>query len=127
MSLNFVIHEDHKLYFYLKNMYKTAYEVKQKAILDLAADRQPFIDQSQSMNFFIKDYDINMFSSMQMYAWERQLKTGSYYIRMMPGSMPEKFTIDINIQKKLAERQLELDELNTEHLMGDEMVCLMCQ
>jgi ribonucleoside-diphosphate reductase alpha chain len=66
---------------YIRDKYKTAYEIKQKVIIDLAADRAPYICQSQSMNLFFENANYLALSSAHFYGWSRGLKTGSYYIR----------------------------------------------
>jgi len=65
----------------LKEIYKTAWEMSQKVIIDHAAERAPFICQSQSMNLFVMDANFAKLSSAHFYAWDKGLKTGSYYIR----------------------------------------------
>lgn len=68
----------------LKLLYRTAYEISQRAVIDQAADRQPFIDQSQSMNLFLRAPTIEQVSSMHIYAFKKGLKTGQYYLRTRP-------------------------------------------
>jgi ribonucleoside-diphosphate reductase alpha chain len=65
----------------LKSIYKTAWEMSQKIIIDHAASRAPFICQSQSMNLFVQDANFAKLSSAHFYSWDKGLKTGSYYIR----------------------------------------------
>ena len=65
----------------LKTIYKTAWEMSQKIIIDHAATRAPFICQSQSMNLFVQDANFAKLSSAHFYGWDKGLKTGSYYIR----------------------------------------------
>ncbi len=65
----------------LKELYKTVWEMSMKDIIDMAADRGAFIDQSQSMNLWMTDPSKNKLSSMHMYAWKKRLKTGMYYLR----------------------------------------------
>jgi ribonucleoside-diphosphate reductase alpha chain len=65
----------------IKEIYKTAWEMSQKVIIDHAAERAPFICQSQSMNLFFNDANFAKLSSAHFYAWGKGLKTGSYYIR----------------------------------------------
>jgi len=83
----------------LKELYKTVWEIKQKDMIDMAADRGAFIDQSQSMNLFIENPDFNRLSSMHFYAWRKGLKTGIYYLRTKGASKPQQFTIDPNLVK----------------------------
>lgn len=70
---------------HIKSIYKTAWELKMKVLIDMAAERAPFIDQSQSLNLFQKNPDIGKLSSMYMYAWQKGLKT-TYYLRSRPAT-----------------------------------------
>jgi ribonucleoside-diphosphate reductase subunit M1 len=78
----------------IKNLYKTVWEISQKSLIDLAADRGPFIDQSQSMNVYLKDPTMGKLTSMHFYGWKKGLKTGMYYLRTQAASSAIKFTID---------------------------------
>ena len=78
----------------LKNLYKTAWELSQKVIIDMAADRGAFIDQSQSMNLFMENPTISKLSSMHMYGWKQGLKTGMYYLRSRAKSKAQTVTIE---------------------------------
>jgi ribonucleoside-diphosphate reductase alpha chain len=69
----------------LKRIYRTAWELPQKALIDLAAARGPYLDQSQSLNLFIESPNVGALSSMYMYAWKQQLKT-TYYLRSRPAT-----------------------------------------
>ncbi|MFM9050757.1 MAG: ribonucleoside-diphosphate reductase subunit alpha, partial [Bacteroidota bacterium] len=77
----------------LKEIYKTVWEVKQRAIIDMAADRGAFIYQSQSLNIFISDPNYAKLTSMHFYAWKKGLKTGMYYLRSKSAADAIKFTI----------------------------------
>jgi len=79
----------------LKLIYKTVWEISQKIIIDMAADRGAFIDQSQSMNIYIARPTKSKTSSMYIYAWEKGLKTLSYYLRSTASVDPVKFTLDM--------------------------------
>jgi ribonucleoside-diphosphate reductase alpha chain len=78
----------------LKELYKTVWEIKQRAIIDMAADRGAFICQSQSLNLFIAEPNFAKLTSMHFYAWEKGLKTGMYYLRTKPATQAIKFTVD---------------------------------
>ncbi|KAJ2457163.1 ribonucleotide-diphosphate reductase subunit rnr1 [Coemansia sp. RSA 2424] len=78
----------------LKRLYKTVYEIKQKVIIDLAADRGAFIDQSQSLNIHMDGPNYQKLTSMHFYGWKRGLKTGMYYLRTKPAVDAIKFTVD---------------------------------
>lgn len=78
----------------IRELYKTVWEIKQKTIIEMAADRGPFICQSQSMNLFMESPDFKRLSSMHFYAWQQGLKTGIYYLRSKPKAKTQQFTID---------------------------------
>lgn len=78
----------------IQEIYKTAWELKQKVLIDQAADRGSYICQTQSMNLFFVEPPVKVLHSAQMYGWKRGLKTGSYYIRSMPKSQAQQVTID---------------------------------
>lgn len=83
----------------IREMYKTVWEIKQKNIIDMAADRGPFICQSQSMNLFMESPDFKKLSSMHFYSWQKGLKTGMYYLRTKPKAKTQQFTIDPKLSK----------------------------
>ena len=78
----------------LKDVFKTVWEIPQKTLVDMAADRAPFICQSQSLNLFLSEPTYAKISSMHMYAWKKGLKTGCYYLRTKAVSSAQKFTVD---------------------------------
>jgi ribonucleotide reductase alpha subunit len=84
----------------LKNLYKTVWEISQKTIINMAADRGAFIDQSQSLNLFIAEPDFAKLTSMHFYAWKKGLKTGMYYLRTRPAADAIKFTVDAQALNK---------------------------
>lgn len=77
----------------VKEIYKTVWEIKQKVIIDMAADRGAFIDQSQSLNLFMENPNFGKLTSMHFYAWEKGLKTGMYYLRTKAATDAIKFTV----------------------------------
>jgi ribonucleotide reductase alpha subunit len=77
----------------VREIYKTVWEISQKIVIDYAADRGAFVDQSQSMNIFMEQPSYAKLSSMHLYGWKKGLKTGSYYIRSKPSTNAVKFTI----------------------------------
>lgn len=83
----------------IKDLYKTAWEIKQRSIIDMAADRGAFIDQSQSLNLFMESPNYKKLTSAHFYAWEKGLKTGMYYLRSRPAVDPIKFTVDVEKAK----------------------------
>ncbi len=111
----------------IKDLYKTVWEMSQRSILDMAADRQAFIDQSQSMNLYLEDFNLNKFTSMQFHAWRSKLKTGCYYMRTRPAAMAQKFTIDPTLA---AASEWRLDSVPTTaaglSYVEPEDFCLLC-
>ncbi|MEM7572353.1 MAG: ribonucleoside-diphosphate reductase subunit alpha [Bacteroidota bacterium] len=79
---------------HLRDLYKTVWEISQKVIIDMSADRGAYICQSQSMNLFVKDVNYKKLSSMHFYAWSKGLKTGMYYLRTQAARDAIKFTVD---------------------------------
>ena len=78
----------------LKVLYRTAWEIPQRAILDMAADRGAYICQSQSLNIFMENVNNSKLTSMHFYAWKKGLKTGMYYLRTKAATDAIKFTVD---------------------------------
>ena len=78
----------------IKALYKTVWEISQRTIVQMAADRGAFIDQSQSMNIHMKDPTMGKITSMHFAGWKLGLKTGMYYLRTMAASAPIQFTVD---------------------------------
>ena len=82
----------------LKNIYRTVWEISQRSIIDMAADRGMFIDQSQSMNIHLEEPTRAILTSVHFYSWQKGLKTGMYYLRSQPKAKALQFTC--SIQKK---------------------------
>lgn len=99
----------------LKAIYKTVWEISQKAIIDMSADRGAFICQSQSLNIFMENANYKKLSSMHFYAWKAGLKTGTYYLRTKAARDAIKFTVDTKYtnlevdEQKLAQATCSLD------------------
>jgi len=85
---------------HVRDIYKTAYEISQKVIIDMSADRGAFICQSQSLNVFMESPTFAKLSSMHFYAWQKGLKTGMYYLRSKAATDPIKFTLSQKHQQK---------------------------
>ena len=79
---------------HLKAIYKTVWEIKQRVLVDMAADRGAFIDQSQSFNVHMSDANSGKLTSLHFYAWKKGLKTGMYYLRSRAAADAVKFTVD---------------------------------
>ena len=78
----------------IKDIYKTVWEIKQRTIIDMAADRGAYICQSQSLNLFVDTPSSNKLTSMHFYAWKKGLKTGMYYLRTQAASQAVQFTVE---------------------------------
>ena len=86
-------------------LYKTAWEISQKVLIDLSADRGAFIDQSQSLNIFMENPNFAKLTSMHFYGWEKGLKTGMYYLRTKAAVDAIQFTVDVEYKKKVESSQ----------------------
>ncbi len=84
----------------IKEIYKTVWELKMKDIIDMAADRGAFIDQSQSLNLFVENANFGKLTSMHFYAWKQGLKTGMYYLRTKAAADAIKFTVQTQVKKE---------------------------
>ncbi|MBI3234553.1 MAG: ribonucleoside-diphosphate reductase subunit alpha [Bacteroidetes bacterium] len=78
----------------IKEIYKTVWEIKQRNIIDMAADRGAYICQSQSLNLFVDNPNTSKLTSMHFYAWKKGLKTGMYYLRTQAASQAVQFTVE---------------------------------
>jgi len=100
----------------IKVLYKTVWEIPQKAIIDMSADRGPYICQSQSLNIHIQDPNFGKLTSMHFYAWQKGLKTGMYYLRSKAATDAIQFTVDKASIK-------EPDILKTDDQNRSDMAC----
>ncbi|KAA8587091.1 hypothetical protein FQN60_000927 [Etheostoma spectabile] len=116
----------------LKQLYKTVWEISQKTVLKMAADRGAYIDQSQSLNIHIAEPNYGKLTSMHFYGWKLGLKTGMYYLRTKPAASPIQFTLN---KEKLKEapstksNEEETKERNTAAMvcsLANKDECLMC-
>jgi ribonucleotide reductase alpha subunit len=92
----------------LKEIYKTAFEVKQKDLIDMSADRGAYVCQSQSLNLFVDNPEYRRLTTMHFYGWKRGLKTGQYYLRSNPAANATKFGIDTGVIK--GEKKVECND-----------------
>ena len=99
----------------IKLKYKTVWEISQKHIINQAADRGAYIDQSQSMNLFMEDATYKKLTNMHFYAWKKGLKTGMYYLRTKAKAKIQQFSIDANKTKS-----------NFQDEKADDGECVMC-
>ena len=95
---------------HIRNKYKIVWEIPMKHVIDMAADRGPFICQSQSLNLWMEDPVYNKLTSMHFYAWEKGLKTGIYYLRRKAKHQAQQFTIEPDVKEK-DEEQEEICEM----------------
>lgn len=112
----------------LKELYETVWEISSKVIIDMAADRGPYICQSQSMNIHMKDITPQKLTSMHFYAWEKHLKTGMYYLRSQSATDADKVTVEISTIQKVRQQQGEEEpkrkrELDNEEDKDPKRVC----
>jgi len=118
----------------IKDLYKTVWEIKQKIIIDMAADRGAYICQSQSLNLFMETPNLAKLTSMHFHAWRSGLKTGMYYLRSKAAVDPIKFTLSADYKKKYnqdkevmnIENQEEQQEVIEGEVCTMEDGCLMC-
>ena len=103
----------------IKNLYKTAWEISGKTLIDLSADRGAYVCQSQSLNLFMENANFAKLTSMHFYGWESGLKTGMYYLRTKAAADAVKFTLDKSVmeqpkakteEERLAEIACSLDD-----------------
>ena len=91
----------------LKQLYKTAWEISQKSIIEQAADRGAYICQSQSLNIFMENANLGNLTSMHFYGWDKGLKTGMYYLRTKAATDAIKFTVDKDVIAKSTSKSKE--------------------
>jgi ribonucleoside-diphosphate reductase alpha subunit len=89
----------------LKEIYKTVWEIKQKTVIDMSADRGAYICQSQSLNLFVEQPNFGKLSSMHFYTWKKGLKTGMYYLRTKAAADAIKFTVDADVLNQTKDEQ----------------------
>jgi ribonucleoside-diphosphate reductase alpha chain len=104
----------------LKELYKTAWEISQKVIIELSADRGAYIDQSQSLNIFMENANFAKLTSMHFYGWKAGLKTGMYYLRTKAARDAIKFTVD---KAQLAEPTAKAVEVVSTEQRQAEIAC----
>ncbi|ACI47514.1 RR1 [Spodoptera litura nucleopolyhedrovirus II] len=102
---------------HVKDLFKTAWEIKSKCMIDMAADRAPFIDQSQSLNLFVAEPTYSVMSSIHFYTWQKQLKTGMYYLRTKPAAQATQFTVDAEAAASCGKKR-KMDDDGTEECMS---------
>ncbi len=111
---------------YLKDLYKTAWEISQKAIIDQAADRGAYICQSQSLNIFMENANFGKLTSMHFYGWKKGLKTGMYYLRTKAATDAIKFTVDKAVAEMPSQAELEEQQAAIACSLDNPDNCEMC-
>jgi ribonucleoside-diphosphate reductase alpha subunit len=89
----------------LKDIYRTVWEIPQKSLIDMSADRGAYIDQSQSLNIFMENPTLSKLSSMHFYGWKKGLKTGMYYLRTRSKAKAQQVTVPVESAEALACRR----------------------
>ena len=118
MASNGSVQNIHEIPSHLKELYKTAWEISQKSIIELAADRGAYICQSQSLNIFMENANFGKLTSMHFYGWKKGLKTGMYYLRTKAATDAIKFTVDRNFTKE--------PEVNTVNVAANAAEAIAC-
>jgi len=111
---------------HLKDLYKTAWEISQKAIIDQAADRGAYICQSQSLNIFMENANFGKLTSMHFYGWEKGLKTGMYYLRTKAATDAIKFTVDKAVAEEPSAQLIEEQQAAIVCSLDNPDECEMC-
>jgi ribonucleoside-diphosphate reductase alpha chain len=110
----------------LKELYKTAWEISQKTIIEQAADRGAYICQSQSLNIFMENANFAKLTSMHFYGWQKGLKTGMYYLRTKAATDAIKFTVDKTAVQQTTSQDLEEQQAAIACSLDDPENCEMC-
>jgi ribonucleoside-diphosphate reductase alpha subunit len=126
MAANGSIQNINEIPQYLKELYKTAWEISQKAIIDQAADRGAYICQSQSLNIFMENANFGKLTSMHFYGWEKGLKTGMYYLRTKAATDAIKFTVDKNVVQEPTAQSIEEQQAAIACSLDNPDACEMC-
>jgi ribonucleoside-diphosphate reductase alpha chain len=111
---------------HIKDLYKTGWEISQKAIIEQAADRGAYICQSQSLNIFMENANFGKLTSMHFYGWKKGLKTGMYYLRTKAATDAIKFTVDKALTEKPEELTAEKIQAQVACSLDDPDNCEMC-
>ncbi len=108
---------------HIKDLYKTVWEISQKTIIDMSADRGAFICQSQSLNIHLQDANFGKMTSMHFYAWKKGLKTGMYYLRTKAATDAIKFTIEKENKSQPIAKQAQASQTSTSMDQAAAMQC----
>lgn len=111
---------------HIKDLYKTAWEISQRAIIDQASDRGAYICQSQSLNIFMENANFGKLTSMHFYGWKKGLKTGMYYLRTKAATDAIKFTVDTSVMSQPTAQSLEEQQAAIACSLDNPDSCEMC-
>lgn len=126
MTANGSIQKINEIPQYLKDLYKTAWEISQKSIIEQAADRGAYICQSQSLNIFMENANFGKLTSMHFFGWEKGLKTGMYYLRTKAATDAIKFTVEKSVAVEPATELIEDQQAAITCSLDDPEGCEMC-
>lgn len=126
MAANGSIQNINEIPQHLKELYKTAWEISQKAIIDQAADRGAYVCQSQSLNIFMENANFGKLTSMHFYGWEKGLKTGMYYLRTKAATDAIKFTIEKTVAEEPSVKSIEEQQAAIACSLDNPDACEMC-
>ena len=110
----------------IKDLYKTVWELKQKTLIDMAADRGAYICQSQSLNVFVDQPNFGKLTSMHFYAWKKGLKTGMYYLRSKSAADAIKFTVEKDSVATITAKELEQKQADMACSLDNPDACEAC-
>jgi ribonucleoside-diphosphate reductase alpha subunit len=126
MASNGSVQNIHEIPQYIKDLYKTAWEISQKAIIEQAADRGAYICQSQSLNIFMENANFGKLTSMHFYGWKKGLKTGMYYLRTKAATDAIKFTVDKTVTEEPSAQSIEEQQAAIACSLDNPDGCEMC-
>jgi ribonucleoside-diphosphate reductase alpha chain len=111
---------------HIKELYKTVWEISQKDLIDMAAERGAFIDQSQSLNLFLQAPNFGKMTSMHFYAWKAGLKTGMYYLRTQAAAQAIQFTVDKAAKTVVSEEVIQQNMADMVCSLENKDECISC-
>jgi ribonucleoside-diphosphate reductase alpha subunit len=126
MAANGSVQDIQEIPQHIKDLYKTAWELSQKAIIEQAADRGAYICQSQSLNIFMENANFGKLTSMHFYGWKKGLKTGMYYLRTKAATDAIKFTVDKALASQPEPMTTEQIQAQVSCSLDDPDNCEMC-
>jgi ribonucleoside-diphosphate reductase alpha chain len=109
----------------LKELYPTVWEIDQEVLIQQSIDRQPFVDQGQSLNLYVENLNKETWNKLMFKAWRGKLKTGKYYLHSRPAVTPQKFTIDPSKQEEMR-KLLEKNKHGTAFMEPLREICEVC-